>query len=77
MNKAEFSQQDLERLRKKILDQITKQYEPTSKEKFNQAIINRTMNPETMPAERLREFQSHGWFIGFEPATVNSKDLFP
>ncbi len=27
------------------------------------------MNPETMPAERLREFQSHGWFIGFEPAT--------
>jgi len=25
------------------------------------------MNPETMPAERLREFQSHGWFLGYEP----------
>ena len=25
------------------------------------------MNPETMSAERLREFQSHGWFLGYQP----------
>ena len=25
------------------------------------------MNPETMSAERLREFQFHGWFLGYEP----------
>ena len=30
-------------------------------------MFNRTSNPETMPAERLREFQSHGWFLGYEP----------
>ena len=23
-----------------------------------------------MPAERLREFQSHGWFVGYEPRKV-------
>ena len=25
------------------------------------------MNPETISAKRLREFQSHGWFLGYEP----------
>ena len=31
------------------------------------------MNPETMPAERLREFQSHGWFLGYEPRESTSE----
>ena len=61
---------DIAALKKKLLDQINKQYEPTSLDKFNQAMFNRTSNPETMPAERLREFQSHGWFVGYEPREV-------
>ena len=67
MTKSDLSKQELIDLRDKILSQINKQQEPTPKEKYNQAIYNRTMNPETMPAERLREFQSHGWFLGYEP----------
>ncbi len=59
-----------EALTKKLLDQINKQYEPTPLDAFNQAMFNRTSNPETMPAERLREFQSHGWFVGYEPREV-------
>ncbi len=58
---------NIEALKKNLLDQINKQYEPTPQEKYNQAVFNRTWNPETMPADRLREFQSHGWFIGYEP----------
>ena len=46
---------------------INQQEEATPKDKYDQEIFNRTMNPETMPAERLREFQSHGWFLGYEP----------
>ena len=67
MNKSDLPKQDLIGLREKLLAQINKKQEPTPKEKYDQAIYNRTMNPETMPAERLREFQSHGWFLGYEP----------
>ena len=67
MTKSDLSKQELIDLRDKILSQINKQQEPTPKQKYDQAIYNRTMNPETMPAERLREFQSHGWFLGYEP----------
>ena len=67
MTKSNSSKQDLIGLRDKILAQINKQHEPTPKEKYDQAIYNRTMNPETMPAERLREFQAHGWFLRYEP----------
>ena len=66
MNKTDLPKQDLIVLRDKILDQINKQHEPTAKENYDQAIYNRTMNPETMPTERLREFQSYGWFLGYE-----------
>ncbi len=59
--------QEIAAFKKKLLDQIKKQNEPTAKEKFDQAIFNRTMNPNTMPAERLREFQAHGWFMDFKP----------
>ena len=67
MTKSDLAKQDLIGLREKLLAQINKQQEPTPKQKYDQAIYNRTMNPETMPAERLREFQSHGWFLGYEP----------
>ena len=70
MNKSDSHKQDLISLREKLLAQINKQHEPTPKEKYDQAIYNRTMNPETMPAERLREFQSHGWFLGYEPRAL-------
>ena len=63
---------DIAALKKKLLDRINKQYEPTPQDKFNQAMFNRTSNPETMPAERLREFQSHGWFMDSQP-----RDLTP
>ena len=66
MNKTDLPKQDLIVLRDKILAQINKQQEPTPKQKYDQAIYNRTMNPETMPTERLREFQSYGWFLGYE-----------
>ena len=58
MNKSDLPQPNLIDLRKKILAQINKQQEPTPKQKYDQAIYNRTWNPETMQAERLREFQS-------------------
>ena len=67
MKKSDIPKQDIISIREKLLAQINKQQEPTPKEKYDQAIYNRTMNPETMPAERLREFQSHGWFLGYEP----------
>ena len=67
MTKSDLPKQELIEIRDKILAQINKQHEPTPKQKYDQAIYNRTMNPETMPAERLREFQSHGWFLGYEP----------
>ena len=67
MNKSDLSKQELTTLKEKLLERINKQHEPTPKEKYDQAIYNRTMNPETMPAKRLREFQSHGWFLGYEP----------
>ena len=67
MNKADLSRQERSRITKRLLDKINKQHEPTPKERFDQAMFNRTTNPETMPAERLREFQSHGWFMGYEP----------
>ena len=67
MNKLDLSEQEIENLYKKIQNQIKQDKELTPKEKFNQALFNRTWNPETMPAERLREFQSHGWFLGYEP----------
>ena len=67
MTKSDLTKQDLIGLREKLLERINKQHEPTPKERYDQAIYNRTMNPETMPAERLREFQSHGWFLGYEP----------
>ena len=67
MTKSDLSKQELKTLKEKLLERINKQHEPTPKEKYDQAIYNRTMNPETMPAERLREFQSHGWFLGYEP----------
>ena len=73
MNKSDLAKQDLKSLRKKLLAQINKQQEPTPKQKYDQAIYNRTMNPETMPAERLREFQSHGWFLGYEPRESTSE----
>ena len=63
MNKLDLSKDELTSLREKLLAQINKQQEPTPKQKYNQAIYNRTWNPETMPADRLREFQSHGWFV--------------
>ena len=66
MTKSDLPKQDLISLREKLLAQINKQQEPTPKQKYDQAIYNRTMNPETMPAERLREFQSYGWFLGYE-----------
>ncbi len=69
MNKSDLSKQELTTLKEKLLERINKQQEPTPKQKYDQAIYNRTMNPETMPAERLREFQSHGWFLGYEPRT--------
>ena len=75
MNKSEIPKQDLISLREKLLAQINKQQEPTPKQKYDQAIYNRTMNPETMPAERLREFQSHGWFLGYEPRAVSYTHL--
>ena len=67
MTKSDLAKQDVIGLREKLLAQINKQQEPTPKQKYDQAIYNRTMNPETMPAERLREFQSHGWFMDYEP----------
>ena len=67
MNKLDLSEQEIESLYKKIQDQLNKEKQLTPKEKFNQALFNRTWNPETMSAERLREFQSHGWFLGYEP----------
>ena len=67
MNKLDLSKDELTSLREKLLAQINKQQEPTPKQKYNQAIYNRTWNPETMPADRLREFQSHGWFLGYQP----------
>ena len=70
MTKSDSPKQELIGLRDKILSQINKQQEPTPKQKYDQAIYNRTMNPETMPAERLREFQSHGWFLGYEPRAL-------
>lgn len=66
---------DIAALKKKLLDQINKQYEPTPQDKYDQEIFNRTWNPETMSAERLREFQSHGWFLGYEPRESNSKNI--
>ena len=74
MKKAELSKQELTTLKEKLLERINQQEEPTPKDKYDQEIFNRTMNPETMPAERLREFQSHGWFLGYEPRTTTSKD---
>ena len=71
MSKSDLPKQDLISLREKLVAQINKQQEPTPKQKYDQAIYNRTMNPETMPAERLREFQSHGWFLGYEPRELN------
>ena len=71
MNKSDLSKQELTTLKEKLLERINKQQEPTPKQKYDQAIYNRTMNPETMPAERLREFQSHGWFLGYEPRELN------
>ena len=67
MSRSDLPKQDLINLREKLLDQINKQEEPTPKEKYDHVIYNRTMNPKTMPAERLREFQSHDWFLGYEP----------
>ena len=58
MNKSDLPQPNLIDLREKILAQINKQQETTPKQKYDQAIYNRTWNPETMQAERLREFQS-------------------
>jgi len=83
--------QEIAAFKKKLLDQIKKQREPTAKDRFNQTMFNRTTNPETMPAERLREFQSNGWFMGYEPREmtleqvdieeeelqVNVKEAFP
>ena len=63
MNKSDLPQPNLIDLREKILAQINKQQETTPKQKYDQAIYNRTWNPETRQAERLREFQSHGWFL--------------
>ena len=73
MNKLDLSKDELTSLREKLLAQINKQQEPTPKQKYNQAIYNRTWNPETMQAERLREFQSHGWFLGYEPRELTPK----
>ena len=73
MTKSDLPKQDLIGFRDKILPQINKQNEPTPKEKYDQAIYNRTMNPETMPAERLREFQSHGWFLRYEPRELTAE----
>ena len=67
MNKSDSVKQNLIGLREKLLAQINKQHEPTPKQKYDQAIYNRTMNPETMSAERLKEFHSRGWFLGYEP----------
>ena len=67
MTKSDLTKQEISRIAKKLLDKLNKQQEPTPKQKYDQAIYNRTINPETMPAERLREFQSHGWFLGYEP----------
>ena len=67
MNKSDLPQANLIDLREKILAQINQQQKTTPKQKYDQAIYNRTWNPETMQAERLREFQSHGWFLGYEP----------
>ncbi len=62
-------------LKKNLLDQINKQYEPTPQEKYNQAVFNRTWNPETMPADRLREFQAYGWFMGYEPRELTPEQI--
>ena len=70
MNKADLSRQEISSITKRLLDKINKQNEPTPQDKFNQAMFNRTSNPETMPADRLREFQSHGWFMDFEPRAL-------
>ncbi len=72
MTKADLSRQEISSITKRLLDKINKQHEPTPKERFDQAIFNRTWNPETMPAGRLREFQSHGWFMDSQP-----RDLTP
>ncbi len=75
MNKADLSRQEISSITKRLLDKLNKQHEPTPKEKFDQAIFNRTWNPETMPAERLREFQSHGWFMGYEPRELTPEQI--
>ena len=73
MNKLDISEEEIESLYKKIQDQLNREKQLTPKEKFNQALFNRTWNPETMPAARLREFQSHGWFLGYEPRESTSE----
>ena len=71
MNKLDLSEEEVESLYKKIQDQINQETKLTPKEKFHQALFNRTWNPETMPAEKLREFQSNGWFLGYEPRELS------
>ena len=70
MNKLDLSKQEISRIKKKLLEKLNKQQEPTPKQKYDQAIYNRTMNPETIPADRLRKFQSHGLFLGYEPRAL-------
>ena len=54
MNKLDLSKDELTSLREKLLAQINKQPELTPKQKYDQAIYNRTMNPESIPERRFR-----------------------
>ena len=48
MNKADLSRQEISSITKRLLDKINKQHEPTPTEKIDQAIFNKTWNPEPL-----------------------------
>ena len=66
-NTDELEQKRRKELILKIKDSISKQMEPSPREKYDQAMWRRTNDPEYMPADRLREFQSVGWFTDYTP----------
>ena len=66
-NTDEWEQKSRKELILKIKEKINKQMEPSAKEKYDQAMWRRANDPEYMPADRLREFQSVGWFTDYTP----------
>ena len=61
------SPEDIGEFKQRLRDQIAKQNQPTSKEQYEFELWQRQNNPEMMPAEKLKEYQSKGWFEGYEP----------